>query len=322
MKRNFNIESYKKHASHWQEHDDISKLESWSKKNTIDAWLHLRMYKLINPLLKEKSKKWLTVGDGRYGSDANYIISQGLQDVTASDISTRYLKLANKNGFINEFSEENAECLSFNDNSFDFVLCKEAFHHFPRPFIALYEMLRVAKDGVVLLEPNDQNIEIYRNRAELLPTLVNVPSKIQIIKDFVKDIFGVKRYKLQYPYPAYHNDYQFGLYEPDTANYVYTISEREIEKIALALNYDAVAFKYLSFYYEPGVEFEIANDNNPMFLKIKEKIAEYNSECDNGKMNYNFLSAIIFKIEPENIIINDLINNGYNYIRLPNNPHV
>jgi SAM-dependent methyltransferase len=40
------------------------------------------------------------------------------------------------------FQKENAEQLSFEDESFDFVLCKEAYHHFPRPMIALYEMIR------------------------------------------------------------------------------------------------------------------------------------------------------------------------------------
>lgn len=54
------------------------------------------------------------------------------------------------------YSVENAESLSFRDNEFEVAFCKEAYHHFPRPFLALYEMLRVASKAVVLAEPNDQ----------------------------------------------------------------------------------------------------------------------------------------------------------------------
>ena len=67
----------------------------------------------------------------------------------------KLLEIGNKIGFINNYSEENAEDLSFNDESFDYVLIKEAFHHFPRPWIALYEAFRVCKKGIVLIEPND-----------------------------------------------------------------------------------------------------------------------------------------------------------------------
>ncbi len=50
-------------------------------------------------------------------------------------------------GFIGEYSAQNAESLSFASNSFDYVFCKDAMHHCPRPVIALYEMLRVARGG-------------------------------------------------------------------------------------------------------------------------------------------------------------------------------
>ncbi|WP_158308790.1 methyltransferase domain-containing protein [Desulfocurvibacter africanus] len=61
--------------------------------------------------------------------------------------------------FIPEYSVENAEKLSFANGSYDYLLCKEAFHHFPRPMIALYEMLRVARKGIVLIEPNDNGAD-------------------------------------------------------------------------------------------------------------------------------------------------------------------
>lgn len=39
------------------------------------------------------------------------------------------------------------------DDAFDYVLCKDSYHHMPRPMIALYQMLRVARRAVVLIEP-------------------------------------------------------------------------------------------------------------------------------------------------------------------------
>lgn len=50
---------------------------------------------------------------------------------------------------------ENAEKLSSPNETLDFVLCKESYHHFTRPMLALYEMLRVATKAVVLIEPNE-----------------------------------------------------------------------------------------------------------------------------------------------------------------------
>ena len=32
----------------------------------------------------------------------------------------------------------------FEDNSFDIVFTKESMHHWPRPYLGIYEMLRVA----------------------------------------------------------------------------------------------------------------------------------------------------------------------------------
>jgi ubiquinone/menaquinone biosynthesis C-methylase UbiE len=60
------------------------------------------------------------VGDGRYGTDANYLLEHGLE-VHASDIQDDLLKIGNERKFIKDFSKQNAESLSFLDNKFDFV---------------------------------------------------------------------------------------------------------------------------------------------------------------------------------------------------------
>lgn len=83
---------------------------------------------------------------------------KGFRNCCPTDISEYLLAEARRRGLITKYALENAERLSFADQSFDYVFCKESFHHFPRPYQALYEMLRVAREAVLLIEPNDPHI--------------------------------------------------------------------------------------------------------------------------------------------------------------------
>lgn len=135
--------TYAAHRDEWSDaaknvHDWESTLESLKDTNNSDYWIHYQMYSKLDPIIENyPGKSWLTVGDGRFGRDAHYLAKKGV-DVLATDIGTALLKTATERGFITKFGEENAERLSFKDKSFDFALCKDAFHHFPRPYLALY----------------------------------------------------------------------------------------------------------------------------------------------------------------------------------------
>jgi ubiquinone/menaquinone biosynthesis C-methylase UbiE len=127
----------------------------YTRPNSVDNWRHTRMLALTRPLWQAMpGSEWMTVGDGRYGSDAGYLHSQGVK-VIATSLTDDRLRYAHEQGYISAFQGENAEHISLADDAVDFVLCKEAYHHFPRPPIALYEMLRVARQAVVLIEPLD-----------------------------------------------------------------------------------------------------------------------------------------------------------------------
>jgi SAM-dependent methyltransferase len=133
------------------------------------------------------------------------------------------------------------EALSFDDETFDFVLCKETFHHLPRPYIGLYEMLRVSKVGIVLLEPFDRNIN---------------PSRImQFFEWLLKKINGET-----------HNMYE------TSGNYKYALSKAEIKKIALGLNLPYIAFKYLNDYYKDSLGMEIRSMDDKILKKVKRQI--------------------------------------------------
>lgn len=140
--------------------DRLETHKSWFRTDTIDYWRHERMYEgVFKCLAHTKDAKWLTVGDGRYGLDAIRMKQHGFRDVTATDLDVSLLNLSYASGLLNKISSENAAHLSFEDNSFDFVLCKESYHHFRQPMLALYEMIRVARKAVVLVEPQDPHCD-------------------------------------------------------------------------------------------------------------------------------------------------------------------
>jgi len=123
----------------------------------------------------------MTIGDA-YGHDANYLLSKNIKNVIATDLNSDFLTLSQEIGFIKEYSIENAESLSLKDNSMDYILCKESYHHFPRPYAALYEMIRVAKRGMIIIEPQDPISKmplllfLFNILERINPEIINVSS--------------------------------------------------------------------------------------------------------------------------------------------------
>lgn len=151
------------HEKHWSEFmDDAhhrSLYSSWWKPGTVNYWRHTR---LLSPVLEVlsglKNYSWLTIGDGA-GTDAWRLLQAGFMEVLATDLDGTVLQQTKESGYISNYQIENAEALSFADNSFDFVLCKEALHHMSRPYAAIYDFFRVARYGVVVIEPQDPWID-------------------------------------------------------------------------------------------------------------------------------------------------------------------
>lgn len=276
--------------------DKAAHAEAWLKPGTINHWRFERMYRLADPLLESvPNATWLTVGDGRYGLDAQYLQAHGA-NALATDISDTLLCESKDAGLIRDFRKENAESISFADESFDFVFCKESYHHFPRPMKALYEMLRVARLAVMLVEPNDQ-------------TLVNgVTATIsRMMKDAIKRLMRRETH--------YHR-FETG------GNYVYSVSQREMEKVALGMGLQSVAFRGLNDYYVPGVEFEPAVADNAMFKAIKRKIARYDFLCRFGINQPGLLAVVLFKQPPAAEIKAAMRQHCFRVSDLPKNPYL
>lgn len=264
--------------------------ELWFKSDSLDSWRHERIKKKILPILKlNKTKKWLTVGDGRYGNEAHFLIKNGVLDVTASDITDSLLKIAQKNNFISKYSIQNAEKINYKNNQFDLTYCKETFHHLPRPYIGLYEMIRVSKKAVILTEPHDRRNNFI----------------IKLLKKFLQK----------------KNDYH--VFE-DVGNYVYSLSITEIEKIMLGIGLKYYAYLGINDYYINGVE-KIpkigGNLRDFIFrLKLKSIITLKNILTKFKISNYNIITVVIFKSKPTKNEFKELKKHGYTIRNLPSNP--
>ncbi len=291
---------YDRHEEEWEKCiNDEKRREiaaTWMKEGTLDRWRHHRMLSPIKPFISGETT-WLTVGDGRYGTDAHFIISQG-GEAHASDISDRLLKIGSEAGFINTFSAENAESLSFADNSFDFVLIKEAFHHFPRPWIALYEAFRVCKKAVILIEPHDSRGGLRQVATESL-------------KRFAKKYIGKNS--------SSHT------FEP-VGNFVYPINLQELEKFLLGMHYRHIAAKGVNDFYEEGVEFINLNGTSSTerqtIRRAQNAIKKRNLLSKLGFLPYEILIASLFKDEPSKQTQKLLRQAGWQVKELPKNPYL
>jgi ubiquinone/menaquinone biosynthesis C-methylase UbiE len=260
---------------------------SYDRIESIDNWRHTRMRDMAAPLFDfYPNSRWMTVGDGRYGSDAAYLLQHQVTAV-ASSLTDDLLKQASDRGYIKEFRAENAEKLSAPDDSFDFVLCKESYHHFPRPPVALYEMLRVARCGVVLIEPLDS--------PRLLNWLRNVIKRV---------LRGTTQHE----------------YEP-SGNYLYRVSIRELRKILLAMDGSAIAHKGFNDFFVASLSNYRARGFNfgNVITRLGVKSQNVLAKCQ--LMGYGLASVVVFKCAPVPGVLEGLRAAGFTVEQLPKNPY-
>lgn len=216
----------------------------------------------------------------------------------ATDISDKLLRIGCDKGFINDYSEQNAENLSFQNEQFGFVLCKESYHHFPRPHIALHEMLRVSEHGVFLIEPLDSAIK---------PKLLNkfIP--------LIRCLLGK---------PPNSENHRF----ETVGNYIFSVSERELEKVQLGMHRRFIAYMYFNDYYEDGFPFVMLNSTDKTdikkirkakrFIKIRDILARF------GLIRPGLLATILFKYDPNPLLLQSLKKAGWKIKELPRNPYI
>lgn len=97
--------SYLQHAasySNYKEGQEKSQhAKTWMREDNVNAFRLKRVHALLDPWARLFPKSsWITIGDGRYGSDAHYLKQKGVK-VLATDISddlpvNPYIKLDDK----------------------------------------------------------------------------------------------------------------------------------------------------------------------------------------------------------------------------------
>ena len=294
----FTSESYDRHGSHYAEKLAEGSLETspmYTDTESLFHWKYTNVTRSLDPFLSMcPSAEWLTVGDGRYGSEANYIEANG-GNALATDITDDLLKIASEQGHISRYSKANAEALPFESESFDFTCCKESAHHFPRPMLAIYEMLRVTRTAVIIMEPADpyaygrlREVPLTRLRALLNRAMTGRNQR---------------------------NGFE------SVGNYLYRFSIREIEKLAIGVGMHSMAYKNLNDFH--GIAAQKASGRTKfhwgLFL-LKLLIRTQDLLSSLGILQPVMYAFAIFKTAPEPALRKELSRQGYRFQEFPHNP--
>ena len=297
----FFYDNHDKQYKEYKQDKGKSKIaNSWLNQQSLDYWRHNRMLKQIRPFI-QKNEKWLTIGDGRYGSEAAWLKRNGV-NCHSSDMHTNLLEDAHKKGLIDIFSKQNAEKLDFESNSFDYVLIKETLHHLPRPWLAIYESFRVCKKGVIIIEPNDPYP--YSNILRIF---------FIKLKNLLKRFLSKKVYKDEYGFE-------------EVGNFIYTINMRELEKFLLGIHKTDIASSNLNDHHFKNIEF-VSNNGRTIkekliSMKLKTIIFFKDILCNLSLLNFSIGEVILFKDKPSSEIIDTLKKSNWNYKKLPSNPYL
>ena len=294
------LKSYDAHERHIQDFFQEVKERHFAlrNKNCVSYKISLRYLDVLTPLLKEKNK-WLTIGD-HTGFEAKYLSEQN-QDATASDISDVFLREAFEQQLIEKYKKINVEQIEIEEDGFDYLLCKESFHHFPRAYLGLYEMIRVAKKGVVLIEPVDAWFK--------MPLLLFIKNICDCFHPYLINKIWKNRFSWE-----------------TVGNYVFKITDREIEKIAMGMGLSCIAFKEMNIRLKPipakwGDSQSVPFDKK-LYKKLKNRFFLWDWVCKLRIIPYNTLCAVIFKEKPAEDLVSDLRKQKYKVIELPLNPYL
>ena len=272
-------------------------------EDTIGAWRHHRMVEYLNVF--NKDSKWLTVGDF-CGRDSWMLTNMGYTNVIASNLYIDALEQSSKVNHISKYMEVNAESMDLPDDSVDYILCKEALHHMPRPYMAIYEMLRVAKKGVFFVEPQDSLIDW------------KVSDNKIAYRDFITDpLLGQKiSYKLHSNGSEIHQS-AIDWWESDARNYVYTLSKREIRKIALGMGLPSFAYKCFNDYYQSDIDQDPPIHGTPSFDRVLEQLSLHNQLCEAIGKPHGYISGAFFKESPSSELAQKLRDFGFEFNYTP-----
>jgi ubiquinone/menaquinone biosynthesis C-methylase UbiE len=159
------LEQVKQQQNAYEDIYSPEQVSSFGYHTTSDPLTrYLRDRRLIKSLEvlkehKEDISNWsVLISCGGVGGEGIFFKKNGFKYVTVSDISDNSLKMCNLFDPEIDTIMLNGESMDLPDNSFDLVVVQDGLHHLPRPVTGFTEMLRVARRGIVVVEPYDSLI--------------------------------------------------------------------------------------------------------------------------------------------------------------------
>ena len=140
---------------HEKEHYRADQPRFVDNSHPIVAWLnHYRLRQAVRMMCSPLTGKSVLSVCGGDGQEADFFQRQGAR-VTVVDLSAVALEAARRRNPALRCCRLDAESLAFVDRSFDWVLVRDGLHHLARPLLGLYELERIAREGIVILEGQD-----------------------------------------------------------------------------------------------------------------------------------------------------------------------
>ncbi len=286
----------------WKQRRQESKADDdiWLNMDNADSWGNMLPFETVREFFAGMpTQQIVTLGDSKGGKDARFFKELG-HNVTATGVATDSLKAAAERGLIDNWARENAEALTFKNDSFDWAIVKEALHHMQRPYYAVDEMLRVSRKGIILIEPhNQQNYLTIKKAASY------------VIKRLLAKVTGkiMPREFAQVPLVSYE--------EP--GNYAYKFHPYELSQCAIAKGILTVAYGYAYYFYEKGME----KLTGAAIENYKKQCREYMAGHDKrgGLESRPLLVFFIFKQPIDSISRACLEKQGFRFPVFPENPH-
>lgn len=264
------------------------------ESDTIDAWRHERQYAHLSTIIRlDPDANWLTVGDS--GADAFWLRQQGVEDVTASSLSDLQLQTLQRQGFL-----DGVKCLALDGqnidlpaDSVDYVVCKEAYHHFEKPALGIYEMLRVARKGIVLL---------------CEPYSVDGFYPLDALKRQLKVIL---RRNTNHVNPEFEA----------AGNYVYGLSLSETRKIATALQLRPMFHRFISDFWVPRLVKRRKDDAMGRFA-MSVAIGTQDMLAAGHLTRWGKITVVLFKSQPDAAMVDALRADHFQQAEIPVNPYL
>ncbi len=143
--------------------------KDYNSTKTVEFFTNFSVEKVMSLIpFTYKGKRILVVAGGGEGHEVANLIRRG-GDVTVTDLSMEALKEVKKRFNKCRIIVADAEKLQFKDNSYDIGIVKNGLHHLPHPEKGISELLRVCKEGVLIIDFQETVVTTFLKKVGISP---------------------------------------------------------------------------------------------------------------------------------------------------------